>query len=418
MGSITTTAVRPYRRLLHPDPVVRRLSWMVLVNTLGNGMFMTASALYFTRVVGLGAGQVGLGLTVAGACGVAASIPAGRAADRWGSRRTLIALCVVQAAGMAAYVLVQGFAAFLVVVCLETAVDRAASTCRNTLYADALPPATRVPGRAYLRAVTNVGIGAGAALAAFALQVDTRGAYLALIVANAVTFLVVAAILPWIPVTPRPAPEAHHVQARRGALTDRPYLLVTALNALLSLQFAVLTIGIPLWIVRETSAPHALAGATMLVNTALVVVFQVRATRFARDVRQAARSCRLAGLLLAGYCLAVAATHSLPALPASVLLLAAVALGTAGEVLSQAGGWLLSYDLAAEHAAGAYQGVFNAGSAAGAMIAPLVVTGTAIDHAPWGWAVPVALFALSGLAMVPAARWAARRRAAPPVAAG
>src|SRR5689334_679282 len=38
------------RRLPHPDPVVRRLSWMVLVNTVGNGLFMTVSALYFTRV--------------------------------------------------------------------------------------------------------------------------------------------------------------------------------------------------------------------------------------------------------------------------------------------------------------------------------------------------------------------------------
>lgn len=412
MGSTTTEAVRPYRRILHPDPVVRRLSVMVLINTLGNGMFVTASALFFTRVVGLGAGQVGLGLTVAGACGVAASIPAGRAADRWGSRRVLILLCALQAAGMAGYVLVRGFAAFLVVVCLGTAVDRAASTVRNTLYADALPPATRVAGRAYLRAVTNVGIGAGAALAAFALAADTRNAYLALIVANAATFLLVAAILPWIPVTPRPAPEAHHVEARRGALTDRPYLAVTALNALMSLQFAVLTVGIPLWIVRETSAPHALAGATMLLNTILVVLFQVRATRSAQNVAQAARACRVAGLLLAGYCLLVAFTHGLPALPASALLLLAVALGTAGEVLSQAGGWLLSYDLAADNATGAYQGVFNAGTAAGLMIAPLVVTWTAIDHAPWGWAVPAALFALSGLAMVPAVRWAAHHRPA------
>ncbi|BCY07494.1 MFS transporter [Actinoplanes sp. L3-i22] len=397
------------RRLLHPDPVVRRLSWMVLVNTVGNGMFMTASALYFTRFVGLGAGQVGLGLTVAGVCGVAASIPAGRAADRWGSRRVLRTLCVVQAAGMTAYVLVHSFAAFLAVVCLEVIADRAASTARNTLYADALPADTRVTARAYLRAVTNVGIGAGAALAAIALQVDTRPAYLAVILGDAVTYLAVAVILRWIPATPARV-HARTGESRRGALSDRPYLLVTALNGVLSLQFAVLTIGIPLWIVRETAAPHALVGATLLLNTVLVVVFQVRAARAARDVRQAARACRIAGLLLAGYCLVVAVSHGLPAVPASVVLLLAVALGTAGEVLSQAGAWLLSYDLAADHATGAYQGVFNAGTSAGLMIAPVVVTGTAIDHAPWGWAVPAALFALSGLAMVPAVRWAARRR--------
>ncbi|AEV83054.1 ydeE-like MFS-type transporter [Actinoplanes sp. SE50] len=412
MGS---TVAETATSLLPRDPVVRRLAGMVLVNTLGNGMFMTASALYFTRVAGLSVARVGLGLTIAGACGVAASLPAGRAADRWGSRRVLLLLCLLQAVGMAAYTLVHGFIVFLAVVCAETALDRAAGTVRNTLYADTLPPETRVPGRAYLRAVTNVGIGAGAALAAVALQADTRGAYLALILGNAATFLVVAAILPAIPAKRRPVrgtAAGPAVASRRNALTDRPYLLVTALNALLSMQFAVLTVGIPLWVVRETTAPHAVVGAILLLNTVLVVIFQVRATRAARNPAQAARACRRAGWLLAVYCLLIAGSHGFGAVPATLLLVLAVTIGTAGEVLSQAGGWLLSYDLAAEHAAGAYQGVFNAGSSAGIMLAPALITVTAIDHAPWGWAVPAAIFAISGAALVPAVRWATRSPAA------
>lgn len=406
----------PPRRLLHPDPVVRRLSWMVLVNTFGNGLFMTVSALYFTRVAGLGVGQVGLGLTVAGICGVAASIPAGRAADRWGSRRVLIVLNLAEAAGMASYCLVHSFAVFLPVVCVETAVDRGAAAVRNALYADALPKETRVPGRAYLRAVTNVGIGAGATLAALALQADTRGAYLAVILANAASFLAVGAMLPRVPVAARedPAPvnpsadPDKHVPeaARRSALRDLPYLAVTALNAVLAVQFAVLNVGIPLWVVRETDAPRAVVAAAMIVNTVLVVAFQVRATRTTRDLGSAARACRTSGLLLAASCLAVAATHGLPAATAAVVLLAAVVLETAGEVLSQAGGWLLSYDLADPAATGAYQGVFNAGAAAGMMLGPAVVTTAAIGHGPLGWAVPAALFALSGAAMVPVVRWA------------
>ncbi|MBY8880005.1 MFS transporter [Actinacidiphila acidipaludis] len=425
------------RRLLHPDPVVRRLSWMVLVNTIGSGLFMTVSTLYFTRIVGLSVGRVGVGLTAAGLCGVAASIPAGRAADRWGSRRALVVLNVVEAAGMASYVLVHSFAVFMVVVCAETAVDRGAAAVRNALYADALPKETRVRGRAYLRAVTNVGIGAGAALAAVALQADSRGAYVTVILANAVSFLAVAAILPGIPLAAgrrgeRPAPEAVTEEvsgggtadecvgtdgsgrsaeaARRSALRDVPYLAVTLLNALLTLQFAVLNVGIPLWVVRETDAPRAVVAATLLLNTVLVVAFQVRATRATRDLRSAARACRAAGLMLAGSCLVIALTHGLPGAAAAAVLLAAVALETVGEVFSQAGGWLLSYDLADRGATGAYQGVFNAGASAGMMAGPAVVTATAIGHGPLGWAVPAALFALSGAAMVPAVRWAERRR--------
>ena len=457
------------RRLLHPDPVVRRLSWMVLVNTDGNGLFMTVSALYFTRVAGLGVGQVGVGLTVAGLCGVAASIPAGRAADRWGSRPVLVVLNVAEAAGMASYVLVHSFAVFMVVVCAETAVDRAAAAVRNALYAEALPKETRVQGRAYLRAVTNVGIGAGAALAAVALQADNRAAYAAVILANAASFAAVAAMLPRIPVAARgtgtgiaadgaagddgagddgaaddgragddgaadgtagegaaggggdadqgecakQVPEAGAVvpeAVRRSALRDLPYLVVTSLNALLTLQFAVLNVGIPLWVVRETDAPRAVVAAGLLLNTVLVVAFQVRATRATRDPHSAARACRVSGLMLAGACLVIATTHGLPGATAAVVLLAAVVLETAGEVFSQAGGWLLSYDLADPAATGAYQGVFNAGASAGMMAGPAVVTATAIGHGPAGWAVPAALFALSGAAMVPAVRWAERRR--------
>lgn len=453
---MTSTAAPPrtpraHQRLLHPEPVVRRLSWLVLVNTVGNGLFMTISALYFTRVAGLGVGQVGAGLTAAGLCGVAASIPAGRAADRWGSRRVLMVLSIVDAAGMASFTLVHSFAVFLPVVCAETALDRGAAAVRNALYADALPRETRVQARAYLRAVTNVGIGAGAALAAVALWADTRGAYVAAILVNAGTFVGVAVILPRIPMArgagsgaagggagsgaaggaapggtgsggagagsavagsrtalgaggPRTA-----VTRPRSALRDTPYLAVSALNALLTLQFAVLNVGIPLWVVRETHAPRAIVAAAMILNTVLVVVFQVRATRAMRDPRSAARACRRAGFMLAGACLVIALSHGLPAAAAATVLLAAVVLETAGEVFSQAGGWLLSYDLADPAAAGAYQGVFNAGASAGLMAGPAVVT-TAVAHGPLGWTLPAALFALSGAAMLPAARHAERTR--------
>ncbi|CAG7644051.1 MFS transporter [Actinacidiphila bryophytorum] len=404
------------RRGLHPDPVVRRLSWTVLVNTFGTGLFMTVSALYFTRVAGISVGRVGTGLTAAGLCAIAASVPAGRAADRWGSRRVLVVLSLVQAAGMAAYTLVHGFAVFLVVVCAETAVNSASAAVRNALYADTLPRATRVAGRAYLRAVTNVGIGAGAALAALALQADTRTAYDTVILANAASFVAVAAMLPGIPLAGRAPDDAETAPApaarRGGALRDGPYLLVTGLNAVLAVQFAVFSVGIPLWVVRETEAPRAVVAGAMILNTVLVVAFQVRATRGTHDPRSAARACRTSGLLLAASCAVIAASHGLPAAAAALVLLAAVVLQTAGEVLSQAGGWLLSYDLADPAATGAYQGVFNAGSSAGFMVGPAVVTATALAHGPAGWAVPAGLFAAAGAAMAPAVRWAERRRPA------
>ncbi len=415
-------------RLLPADPVLRRLSAMTSVNALGNGLFFALSALYFTQFVGLGVARVGFGLTLAGACGVAASVPAGRAADRWGSRRTLIVLNVAEAAGMACYTLIRGYAAFLVLACLVTVVDRSVATTRNVLYADVLPKETRVAGRALLRTLSNVAMGAGSTLAALTLQLDTRAAFAVAILFNASTFLASAILITRIPVRrPPPAvdgtsketgPEAAAPPQRRTALRDLPYLGVTALNALLALQFAVLEIGLPLWIVRDTHAPKPLAAATMITNTVLVALFQVRVSRSAGSTpAQAARACLRAGLLLAAFCVVAALAHGLPAVAASAVLIGSVVLQSAGEMLSQAGGWALSYDLADESAMGSYQGVFYAGTAAATMAGPALVAVTALSHGLPGWLLLAALFALSGLAM-PLVVTRARSGATPDGAAG
>lgn len=399
-------------RLLHPDPVVRRLAWMTLANAFGNGLFMTVGVLFFTRALHFTAARVGLGLTVAGLCGVLASMPAGRAADRWGTKPALTALVAVEAAGTACYGLVHRFTAFVLLACLVTAADRGSSSVRSTLYAQALSKEVRVQGRAYLRAVTNVAIGAGAALGALALQADTRQAYLTAILVDAATFLVVIAMLPSVPAGPPPVPRDAAVGGPRpqSALRDLPFVLVTVLSALLCLQFAVVEVGLPLWLVQSTRAPRVLVAPLLILNTALVVLLQVRATRGTEQPRPAARVFRRGGMFVAASCVVAALAHGLSPLAACLVLLAASALQSLGEVLSQAGGWALSYELAREEAMGAYQGLFNAGFSAAMMLGPALVTVTALAHGLAGWVLLAVLFAGTGCAMVPAVRWAERRR--------
>ena len=91
----------------------------------------------------------------------------------------------------------------------------------------------------------------------------------------------------------------------------------------------------------------------------------------------------------------------------AVLVVAALAHAFA-EVLSQAGGWGLSFELADPLRAGAYQGVFSMGYSVGALAAPLVVNATAIEHGLSGWAMLAVIFLGSGLGTW----WIARRAAA------
>jgi hypothetical protein len=67
----------------------------VLANTFGFGLVVTSSVLYFTRVVHLPVGRVGLGLTIAGLIGLAAGIPIGDLADRGRADPPLIASTVM-----------------------------------------------------------------------------------------------------------------------------------------------------------------------------------------------------------------------------------------------------------------------------------------------------------------------------------
>ncbi|MFJ2810935.1 MFS transporter [Kitasatospora sp. NPDC087271] len=411
--------VSAVRRRLHPDPMVRRLAGLTLVNTMGSGLSLSVAVLFFTRVLGLSAGQLGLGLTAAGLCGVVASVPAGRAADRWGARPVLVVLVAAQAVGTAGYTLVHSYPAFVVLACGVSAADRGSAAVRNALYAEVLPPDRRVAGRAYLRVVTNVGLCLGTAVGAIALQVDTRPAYLTAILADAASFVVVAVLFHRLPVLAHAAPVAPPVgpeadgagrgKRRNPALRDGPFLVVTVLNAVLALQFAVLEVGVPLWIIHDTEAPRITVAGTLIVNTLLVIALQVRATRGTEDRSTAARLCGRGGLLLAASCLVIGLAHGLPAIVAAVVVLGGIALQSLGEVFGQAGGWALSYDLAGERDHGAYQGVYNAGSAAAMMAGPALVSTAVIGFGLAGWVVLGAVLAAAGLAMGPAVRWAGRR---------
>ncbi|WP_194895745.1 MFS transporter [Catenulispora pinisilvae] len=406
------------------ETVRRRLGLATFVSNFGTGLYLTVSALFFTRTLGFGATRVGLVLTVAGLAGVLTSLPAGRAADRFGIRPVYTVLLIAEALTVGTLAFCTTFWAFAAVACLSTAVDRAASAVRQALYARAFDPRTRVADRAAIRAVTNVAIGVGAATAALVLQADSRWLFQAAIVANAVSFLGVVALLPGIAIrepaggsaagisaaeVPDPsgslaAPGSPEARPPAKIRVARSYQAVSALNAVMTLQFAFFDIGLPLWLLQDTRAPRFMVSGMLILNTVLVVLFQVRVARGVTGIAAATRATWLGALTLAGACVVTACAKGLsPVAAVAVLLLAGVLL-SAGEVLTQAGSWTLSYDLADDRAVGAYQGVFNAGTAAGQMAGPLVVTQTAIRHGLAGWTELGAVFALAGFAMVPVAR--------------
>jgi MFS family permease len=114
------------------------------------------------RAVGLSVAEVGLGLTVTALVNLVASAPMGYLADRYGPRGIQLVALVASAGCSVALVAVRSLPAFLAVGVGTALADAAYKGARGAVIAGAVPADQRVRTRAYLRAVTNVGISVGA----------------------------------------------------------------------------------------------------------------------------------------------------------------------------------------------------------------------------------------------------------------
>jgi MFS family permease len=375
-------------------PVEKALIVSTTTGSISKGLMFSVSSLYFTHVVGLRPAVVGAGLTLAGVAGMAASLAAGYLADRWGARRILLGATLAQGAALAAYGICRGVTAFLLVACVAVGAQGAQRTAQVTLLARAFQGTERANARARLRVATNVFVAVGSTAAAGPLTLGTKLAYEATMLAAAALVLCSLLALRTLPVVvaaPRPA-------SPRPPLRDRRYLAVAALNGVITIQFGVLTVGLPLWVTGHTRAPAATVALLLVLNTALVALCQVRFTRRIADVPSAGRAVFRAVVLLLMACLLYAAAASGNAAVAACLLVPAVVAHSFGEILSEAGGWQLAFDLADPRDAGAYQGISQTGFAIGTALAPATVTATAIAHGTAGWIVLGALFLAAGAA--------------------
>jgi len=396
------------RGLLPAPGPLRPLALATLLSRVGNGLLMTVSVLYFTRIVGLSIAQVGLGLTIAGLFGLLSAVPLGHLADRRGPRTLFVVLSLMVCGLSLLYLLVQTFWQFLVVSVVLTVIDRGAGAVRAALIAAITQGAGRVAARAYLRAVTNIGIMAGAGIAVFALHFDTSTAYRLMFVLDAGLSIVAAFVVLAIPrVAPQPKSDDGPVWV---ALRDRGYLAVAALNAGMSIQYAVLDVAIPLWVVDHTDAPRWTVALVLIINTVVVALFQVRSSRGIADPTTAARATRTAGLLLlASMVLFAGASWGNAALAIGLLAVGAL-VQVIGELLQSSGSFLLGFDLAADHAQGQYQGVWNTSMSISTMVAPTVLALLPLGLGAPGWVILGVWFALIGVLFPPVVQWAAARR--------
>ncbi|WP_025272529.1 MFS transporter [Haloglycomyces albus] len=379
------------RGVFHSGPDLRRLYLAIATDSIGLGVYLAFSALYLGLAVKLPPAQVGIALSVAGVASLVGLLPLGAVADRMGAARALTVFFVYRALSFAALLLAWDFVSAVVAVALAGLVSRATGPVTQALVLQLTPSEKdRVNAMAALRSLRNAGFALGAAPAALAAAVGTPTAYRSVLGITVVAFFATALIVRGLPNVPVPRKE--RVKARAVA-RDRWFMVLTVLHGAFSLHAFVLGIGMPLWLARETGAPEWVSPLLLVVNTVMVVLFQIPFSRGTEDPATARARLALAGLVLTAVCALIPFSALLPPIAAVAVLLALLIALSGAELWHTAGTWGLAQSRIPDNGAGIYLAFFNFGFAAATVAGPAAI-GLVLEAGTWGWAALAVWFLL------------------------
>lgn len=383
--------------IVSPNPTVRKLTFANFINTFGNGMFHTVGIIYFSFVVGLGAHKVALAFTIGAAVSLAVSVPAGHLVDRWSPKYVGILSFIFQGIALGAQIFTKTWSSFVILLMIEYFVERFGQNARMSYVARIGEGQERVEARAYMRAVTNLGIGSGTLIAGIALAINTPTAYKTMIALDALSFIFAA--LAYTRVPNFESRLEKHEKFDWSVLRDHRYLIATALNGGLNLHFLVQNVAIPVWVVKETNAPRWMISLIMLMNTAAIVLFQVRTSKKSTDIKAAVKLFQQASFYIATASLIYAAAHGVSAWLASLIMMFGMAVHVAGELYGSNASWMIAMDLADERRQGVYQGIWSMGFGLTDMVGPTILVALVIGVGQIGWVILALWFLLIGILM-------------------
>ncbi|WP_406831016.1 MFS transporter [Pedococcus sp. KACC 23699] len=397
------------RRGIPVDPRLRVLALGTFVNRAGAGATLTTFALYFTRVVGLAPGQVGLALSIAAIVGMLAQVPLGHLGDTHGPREVMSVLTAAFGAVGLLFLVVRSFWGLVLVLAAVTALQNGGGAVRGGYIGRIAVGGSGVAFKAYLRAVTNLAMSLGAALGGVALWIDRPWAYLAVFALDGVTGILAGLVSLRLPHL-LPTPARALGEPRLAVLRDTPYVVVTLLTGVVAMHFVVMEVGIPLWISEHTAAPTAMVAALLVLNTVAVTLFQVRMTRGVDGVAESSRALVHGALWIAGAFAVIATSGWLGPVGAAVVLVVGAAIHVVGEMRSSGGQWGVQMGLAPQERQGQYQGFAGLGFSLSNVVAPTLITVLCIEWGWPGWLVLGAIVLAAALALQPATAWAQRTR--------
>jgi MFS family permease len=394
-----------------PSTLAGRLSAQSLLFALGEGTFMTGSAVFFTQIVGLSAAQVGLGLTVAGVAAFLAAFPMGKLVDRFGPKRMWAVSATGQAAMFSVWPFITDFRGYLLMAAVMEVLGALGGAAHGAYTIDVLPPDERVRSRAYMYSALNVGFTLGSLIGGIALAFHSNHLLHALPWFTAAVFLVNAVAISRLPRAPHDdrTPEDRKVKVPGpGPMRNPGWLLTTFFTGVFWTNQVLLNIVIPLWLVEETDAPRVLLAFLFGTNTVMCIFLPMAAARGVEDVPTALRAVRISSSFFVVSCIITLATHDTIGWTTIALVWLGHVTVTGAELFLSAASWAFEAELMDPRQRGAYQGAAGLSTTLGKVWAPAVYTYLAMNWGASGWLVIAGIIVVATVAVHPSTRLARR----------
>lgn len=248
------------------DPQVWILAFGRFLSEVGTGFTLFYAPIFFVNHVGLSATAVGFALGSASISGVVGRILGGSFSDSqfWGRRKTLLLSAAISAIASLVLASANYFWVLVVGNLLSGLGQGLYWPANESVVADLTAPAQRHEAYAITRLADNLGMGMGVVLGG--ALISTTGAYRALFIIDATSFLVFFGVVYLaIKETYRPVDTKLAISLRSSwliALSDRRLLVYVLVNVIFTTYVSQLQSTLPLYLKNFVSLGESKLGFT------------------------------------------------------------------------------------------------------------------------------------------------------------
>jgi len=280
-----------------------RVSAAVLIDTVGAGLLLPLSLVYFTLTSGLSLPQIGLIAAIATVAALPAGLIGGAITDRFGAKASMVTNNLISALGYTLFLFVHDPVGIFVAIFLTASSER-------LYWASWMSYVHRLAaGRSFerwfsfLEAIKMGAMGAGAGVAVLVLALDAVSGLRWLVLANVLTSLVAAAIFLGQKLTAE-APQPPTPQARRGlrpwvdVLRGRGAVALVVGQFLLGPIMVLPSVALSVMFISIWHLPAEVSPALFAINTILVAVLQAPLTAKMASIPRAIRIWVAVGLVV------------------------------------------------------------------------------------------------------------------------